>query len=167
MPLFAAAAIEGRRLERARTVVLSRSRPIGPASQMLALTFCPPVSTLTRMQSKDPLTSELAALAHVMVHGSLSEVTRQCGDPSCACATDPARRHGPHLYLKFTADGKSYSIYVPPEEQKTLRESHRAWQRFNAIAEQMAADNRQRLLQALEAFKQSAKAQRAKGRAKA
>jgi hypothetical protein len=108
------------------------------------------------MQSKDPLTSELAALAHVMVHGSLSEVTRQCGDPSCACATDPARRHGPHLYLKFTA-----------EEQKTLRESHRAWQRFNAIAEQMAADNRQRLLQALEAFKQSAKAHRAKGRAKA
>jgi hypothetical protein len=102
-----------------------------------------------------------------MVHGSLSEVTRQCGDPSCACATDPARRHGPHLYLKFTADGKSYSIYVPPEEQQTLRESHRAWQRFNAIAEQMAAQNRQRLLQALEAFKQSAKAQRAKGRAKA
>ena len=113
----ATAAIEGRRLGRARTVALSRSRPIGPASQMLALTFCPPVSTLTRMQSKDPLTSELAALAHVMVHGSLSEVTRQCGDPSCACATDPARRHGPHLYLKFTADGKSYSIYVPPEEQ--------------------------------------------------
>ena len=119
------------------------------------------------MKSKDPLTSELAALAHVMVHGSLSEVTRQCGDPSCACATDPARRHGPHLYLKFTADAKAYSIYVPPEEQQTLRESHRAWQRFNAIAEQMAADNRQRLLQALEAFKQSAKAQRAKQRGKA
>ena len=118
------------------------------------------------MKSKGSRTAELAELAHLMVHGSLSEVTRQCGDPSCACATDPSRRHGPHLYLKFTADGKSYSIYVPPEEQQTLRESHRAWQRFNAIAEQMAADNRQRLLQALEAFKRSAKAQRAKERGK-
>jgi hypothetical protein len=102
-----------------------------------------------------------------MVHGSLSEVTRQCGDPSCACATDPARRHGPHLYLKFSADGKAYSVYIPPEEQEALRQAHDAWRRFNSIAEQMAAENRQRLLQALEAFKQSAKAQRAKLRAKA
>ena len=42
-----------------------------------------------------------------MVQGSLSEITRQCGDPSCACAGDPARRHGPHLYLKFNAEGKT------------------------------------------------------------
>ena len=119
------------------------------------------------MKSKASRTAELAELAHLMVHGSLSEVTRQCGDPSCACATDPARRHGPHLYLKFTADGKAYSVYIPPEEQQALRQAHHAWRRFNSIAEQMAADNRQRLLQALEAFKQSAKAQRAKQRAKA
>lgn len=134
---------------------------------MLDLTFRSRLITLTFVKSKDTRTIELAELAHVMVHGSLSEVTRQCGDPSCACATDPARRHGPHLYFKFTAEGKAYSIYIPPEEQQSLRESHRAWQRFNAIAEQMAAGNRQRLLQALEAFKQSAKAQRAKARGKA
>ena len=131
------------------------------------MTFRGVLVTLTFMQSKAHLTSELAALARVMVLGSLSEVTRQCGDPSCACATDPARRHGPHLYLKFTADGKSYSVYVPPEQQRAFREAQGAWQRFNAIAEQIAAANRQRLLQALEAFKQSAKAQRAKERAKA
>jgi tRNA U34 5-methylaminomethyl-2-thiouridine-forming methyltransferase MnmC len=134
---------------------------------MLALTFRSRLITLTVVKSKASRTDELAELSHLMVHGSLSEVTRQCGDPSCACATDPARRHGPHLYLKFTADAKAYSVYIPPEEQDALRQAHDAWRRFNSIAEQMAAENRQRLLQALEAFKQSAKAQRAKQRRKA
>lgn len=60
--------------------------------------------------------TEIAQTVETMVQGSLSEVTRQCGDPSCACATDPARRHGPHLYLKFNAGGKPYSVYVPPEQ---------------------------------------------------
>ena len=138
-----------------------------PATRVLALTFRSVLITLTVVKSKGSRTAQLAELSHLMVHGSLSEVTRQCGDPSCACATDPARRHGPHLYLKFTADGKAYSVYIPPEEQEALRQAHHAWRRFNSIAEQMAAENRQRLLQALEAFKQSAKAQRAKQRAKA
>ena len=116
---------------------------------------------------KDALIAEMAHAAHLMVHGSLSEVTRQCGDPSCACAWDPARRHGPHMYLKFTAEGKAYSVYIRPEEQEVLRQAHHAWLRFNEIAGQMAADNRQRLLQALDAHKQTAKAQRAKARGKA
>jgi hypothetical protein len=44
--------------------------------------------------------TEIGQTVESMVQGSLSEVTRQCGDPSCACATDPARRHGPHLLLR-------------------------------------------------------------------
>ena len=111
--------------------------------------------------------AEMAHAAHLMVQGSLSEVTRQCGDPTCACAWDPARRHGPHLYLKFTAEGKAYSVYIPPGEREALVEAHRAWIRFNEIAGQMAAHNRQRLLRSLDSHKQTAKAQRAKARAKA
>jgi hypothetical protein len=149
-------------------VVLTRTSQIGFSDTEVGLDFSRSVDYLTQMKSKDdPLACELAELAHVMANGSLSEVTRQCGDPSCACATDPARRHGPHLYLKFTVDGKAYSIYVPPEEQQSFREAHHAWRRFTAIAEQMGTDNRQRLLRALEAHKRSAKAQRAKERGKA
>jgi len=109
----------------------------------------------------------MAHAAHLMVQGSLSEVTRQCGDASCACAWDPARRHGPHLYLKFAADGKARSIYVPPEEQEVFRQAHQAWLRFTEIAGQLASENRQRLMQTLDAHKQTAKAQRAKARGKA
>lgn len=101
-----------------------------------------------------------------MVQGSLSELTRQCGDPSCACASDSSRRHGPHLYLKFSIDGKAHSVYVPPEQGESLKEAHRAWLRFQQIAGDIAAGNRDRLLRALARDKQAAKAQRLKARAK-
>jgi hypothetical protein len=119
------------------------------------------------MKGKGRLIVELEQAAQSMVQGSLSEVTRQCGDPSCACAWDPTRRHGPHLYLKFSADGKAHSVYVSPEQGDTLKDAHRAWVRFREIGVQVAADNRERFLQALERNKQMVKAQRAKARAKA
>jgi hypothetical protein len=34
-----------------------------------------------------------------MIQGGLSETTRRCGNPNCACHRDPARRHGPNLYI--------------------------------------------------------------------
>ena len=123
--------------------------------------------TLTARMSKDALLVELARVAHLMVAGSLSEVTRQCGDPSCACARDPSRRHGPHLYLKFSASGKAHSVYVPAEDRDAFMQAHQAWLRFNELASQMAEGNRQRLLHELSSHKEVAKAQRAKSRARA
>jgi len=117
------------------------------------------------MRSKEGSITEMADAAQTMVSGSLSEVTRQCGDPSCACAWDPARRHGPHLYLKFSAEGKAYSVYIPPGDQQTLKASHQVWLRFQEIAGQVAADNRQRFLRSLDRHKQAAKARAAKARA--
>jgi tRNA U34 5-methylaminomethyl-2-thiouridine-forming methyltransferase MnmC len=116
---------------------------------------------------KDKSITEMTQAAQTMVHGSLSEVTRQCGDPSCACAWDPTRRHGPHLYLKFSAEGKAYSIYIPPEDQDALRQAHRAWLRFQEIAGQVAGQNRQQFLRTIDRHKQAVKAQRAKARRKA
>ena len=111
--------------------------------------------------------AELAHVAHLMIPGSLSEVTRQCGDPSCACARDPSRRHGPHLYLRFSASGKAHSVYVPPEDRDAVLQGHEAWLRFNELASQMAEKNRQRLMYELSSHKEVAKARRAKARAKA
>ena len=115
---------------------------------------------------KEALISELARVAHLMVNGSLSEVTRQCGDPSCACAKDPSRRHGPHLYLKFSAEAKAYSVYIPAERQEAIRQAHQAWLRFNEIASEMASSNRERFLQALDKHKQMTRTAQAKARAK-
>jgi len=115
---------------------------------------------------KEASLAELTEAALAMIQGSLSEVTRQCGDPSCACAWDPLRRHGPHLYLKFSADGKPHSVYVPPDHAPALRESHRAWLRFQAIGTEFVGANRERFLRSLDRDKQRAKARRAKARAK-
>jgi hypothetical protein len=119
------------------------------------------------MRSKEALISEIGQAAESMVQGSLSELTRQCGDPTCACASDPARRHGPHLYLKFNAQGKTHSVYVPPEQGEAIKQAHGAWLRFQEIAVEISTDNRARLLRALQRDKQMVKAQRAKARGKA
>ena len=119
------------------------------------------------MRSKDKLIQELAESAQSMVQGSLSEITRQCGDPSCACAHDPARRHGPHLYLKFNSEGKTHSVYVPLEHGETLKAAHRAWLRFQELGGEVSAGNRERFLSALQGAKRLAKAARAKSRGKA
>jgi hypothetical protein len=92
--------------------------------------------------SKDRSLAELQQAAQSTAPGTLSEATRQCGDPSCACASDPSRRHGPHLYLRYNVEGKAHSVYVPPEQIEPLKDAHRAWLRFQEIAGQIAAENR-------------------------
>ena len=115
---------------------------------------------------KDASFARLTEAALTMIQGSLSEVTRQCGDPSCACAADPLRRHGPRLYLKFSADGRAHSVYVPPEHAPALRDSHLAWLRFQEVSAQLAHANRERFLRSLERDKLQVKARRTKARAK-
>ena len=58
-----------------------------------------------------------------MVLGALSESTRQCGDPSCACAHDPAHRHGLCLYFRYKAEGKVRSVNVPAELGDCIRDA--------------------------------------------
>jgi hypothetical protein len=71
---------------------------------------------------------KLERLAAIGIQGGLSETTRTCGNPACACHQDPARRHGPHLYLTFRApDGRSSALYVPREHEPTVRKAVEAW----------------------------------------
>ena len=106
------------------------------------------------------LIRELTRAAHAMAQGSLSELTRQCGDPSCACFRDPARRHGPHLYWKFTSQGKGYSVYVPPAQGPAVKAAQTAWGRFLEAGAEISARNRRALLKTLERVKKTARAAR-------
>lgn len=116
------------------------------------------------MSSKDKLFHQLEQAAASMVQGSLSESTRQCGDPSCACAHDPASRHGPHLYFRYKDEGKVHSVYVPTDLGASLRGAQEAWHEFQQIGAEISADNRDRLLSLLEREKQLARAKRPRGR---
>jgi hypothetical protein len=118
------------------------------------------------MSSKDRLIHQLEQAAASMVQGSLSESTRQCGDPSCACAHDPASRHGPHLYFRYRDEGKAHSVYVPAELGESLRGAQEAWHDFQQIGAEISANNRWRLLSSLEREKQLVRAKRSQRRGK-
>lgn len=77
-----------------------------------------------------------------MVQGGLSSTTRTCGKPQCPCHTDPARRHGPNLYLTWRSEGRSQALYVPPQHAEEAKAAQRAWARFQEIGCELAAQNR-------------------------
>ena len=118
------------------------------------------------VSSKDKRLLDLAQAAASMVQGSLSESTRQCGDPSCACAHDPASRHGPHLYFRYKSEGKVHSVYVPAELGDTVRQAQNAWHEFQQIGADISAENLERLLSSLERDKQLVRAKRSRTQGK-
>jgi hypothetical protein len=98
------------------------------------------------MSRLSKLKRELRNLLDLMVQGGLSQTTRTCGTPSCACHRDPARRHGPHLYWTFRAQGKSCALYVPAQHARQAHQAQAAWARFWEIGCQLSTLNRKRLL---------------------
>jgi len=79
-------------------------------------------------RSQASLRQRLTHLADIAVPGTLVEVFLRCGTASCACHRDPARRHGPHLYLKFRdPGGRATSLYVPRAQASAARRAVKAW----------------------------------------
>ena len=89
------------------------------------------------------LLRKLLRAARIMIHGGLSETTRRCGNPNCACHRDADRRHGPHLYITWTEKGRSRALYVPADRVQQARRAHAAWAEFWESAVRLAAGNRQ------------------------
>ena len=99
------------------------------------------------MSKQGRLVERLLRATETMVQGGLSETSRRCGNPGCACYRDPQHLHGPHLYITYREDGKSRSLYVPPEHAKTARRAQQAWAAFWKIGCSLAALNREQLRQ--------------------
>ena len=98
--------------------------------------------SMKRCQS---LLRQLERAADTMLQGSLSVTTRTCGRPVCRC--HQGARHGPHTYLTFrTPEGRSSSLYVPAAERKRFEQGVAAWDRFWAVATQLAQLNRERIV---------------------
>ena len=89
------------------------------------------------------LLRKLVQAARIMIQGGLSETTRCCGNPNCACHRDPDRRHGPHLYITWTEKGRGRALYVPADRIPQARRAHAAWAQFWESAVRLAAGNRE------------------------
>ena len=97
------------------------------------------------MRRQEQLVRRLLQATENMVQGGLSETSRRCGNPNCICQRDPARLHGPHLYITYRVDGRSRSLYVPPEHAQDARRAQQAWAAFWEIGCSLAALNREQL----------------------
>jgi hypothetical protein len=97
------------------------------------------------MRKQQRLIRQLLKATEIMVQGGLSQTSRRCGNPGCICYRDPERLHGPHLYLTYREDGKSRSLYIPPEHAQTARQAQQAWAAFWQIGCSLAEFNRERL----------------------
>jgi len=91
------------------------------------------------------LVARLLRAAETMVQGGLSQTSRRCGNPGCICYRDPQHLHGPHLYITYRENGKSRSLYVPPEHAETARQAQQAWADFWTIGCALSKLNRDRL----------------------
>ena len=97
-------------------------------------------------RTRKTLFPKLQRLAATAVQGRLSQTTRTCGNPACACHQDPARRHGPHLYLTFRApDGRSSALYVPREHEPRVRQAVQAWAQLWDTIVEISHQNREAL----------------------
>jgi len=97
-------------------------------------------------RSRAQLLRRLAHLAAFAVPGTLVEVHLRCGTASCACHRDPARRHGPHVYLKFRdPEGRATALYVPRAHAPEARRAVGAWRALRDTIVAVGQLNRQAL----------------------
>lgn len=47
--------------------------------------------------------------------GTVLKRMMKCGKAQCACASDPAKRHGPYFELTYKANGKTVNVKLSPE----------------------------------------------------
>ena len=95
------------------------------------------------MSRSQTVLRKLLRAARIMIQGGMSETTRRCGNPNCACHRDPDRRHGPNLYITWTEKGRSRALYVPADRVQQARRAHAAWTEFWESAVLLAAGNRE------------------------
>ncbi|HEV8700045.1 MAG TPA: DUF6788 family protein [Candidatus Polarisedimenticolia bacterium] len=72
-----------------------------------------------------------------LMRGTLVEMRRSCGKPSCRCRTDPAARHGA-LYLALSLNGKHRTVYIPVEWETRVREWVARYAEVRQLLEQIS-----------------------------
>ena len=79
-----------------------------------------------------------------LIRGSLVEMRRPCGKATCACATDPARRHR-SLYLGVSVRGKRRMLYIPSAWERRVREWTEHYAEIREVLEELSRQYVQRL----------------------
>ena len=78
------------------------------------------------------------------IHGSVIEMARKCGNPSCRCASDDALRHRSR-YLGQSRGGKKSMVYLPAHLEAPVRQEVGHFQQALDLLEELNIEARLRL----------------------
>jgi len=96
--------------------------------------------------AKTRLLQSFQNLGEKALPGTLVEVMMRCGKAACGCRTDPSRRHGPHLYLKYrNEEGRQTALYIPRSHEREVRRAVEAWSKMRVALAQLGLENRKAL----------------------
>ena len=108
---------------------------------------------------------QLLSGAGGLLHGSLIEMARRCGNPRCRCASNDAHKHR-SLYLGQTRGGKTTMEYVPKDQEQTVRRWAADFQRARDLLEAISRQGWRRLGESKAKAKAARKAAKKKSAAK-
>ncbi len=89
---------------------------------------------------RDELRSQLARIRD-MRQGSLVERYRRCGKPSCRCAHEKERAHGPSWSLTRAVGGKTITRIIPAEAVERTREQIAEYHKFRQLTRELIEIN--------------------------
>lgn len=87
-------------------------------------------------QEYDRLKRELRSVGYICL-GSVSQRWLTCGTPSCACHSDPTRRHGPYYQWTRKVNGHTEARMLDASLVRLYQEGIQNHQRLDAIIKKM------------------------------
>lgn len=65
--------------------------------------------------------------------GTVLERRMKCGQPSCPCHREPARRHGPYGEWTYKLQGKTVNVKLSPEAGRIYRAASRQYHKLKSL----------------------------------
>ena len=65
--------------------------------------------------------------------GTVLKRMMKCGKAYCACAVDPAKRHGPYYELTYKAQGKTVNVKLSPQAAPLYQAASRQYRKLKTL----------------------------------
>ena len=69
--------------------------------------------------------------------GTVLERRMKCGQPACACHSDPAKRHGPYWEWTYKAGAKTINVRLQPAAGPLYRAASQQYRRLKSLLQRM------------------------------
>ena len=69
--------------------------------------------------------------------GTVLKRMMKCGKAQCACASDPAKRHGPYFEITYKANGKTVNVKLSPEAAPLYRAAAQQYRKLKNLLDRL------------------------------